>query len=92
MPESLGQIDPEIYKKFVSSQSNIATLSQQIGLIEVRKTELIRLIEKESESANSLMKSEAIRLQVPDGQDWHIDKDGTAYLGRAPELNQITQK
>jgi hypothetical protein len=87
MPEPIGQVDPEIYKKFLNSQNTISALSQQIGLIEVKKAELIRLIEKESESTSSLMRSEAIRLQIPDGQDWHVDKDGTAFLGRAPENN-----
>lgn len=87
-PEYLGKIDQETYKKFVNYQTNISLMQQRIGLVELQKLELVRLIQEDSKKASDLMVDEAKRLKIPEGSDWHITKDGEAYLGKAPETQQ----
>lgn len=87
-PEYLGKVDEYVYKKFVTAQSNVSLLQQRIGLLEVQKAEMIRMIAEESKKATELMSEEARRLKVPESAEWHITKDGEAFLGKAPE-NQV---
>jgi hypothetical protein len=83
--EYIGKINDETYKNFLNAQNNISLMQQRIGILEVQKAELIRLIQEESKKATELMMEEGKRMGVPDGKDWHITKDGEAFLGKAPE-------
>jgi hypothetical protein len=85
MAEYIGKLNEEVYKEFVSLQTNLAGLSQRLGLIEFQKYELVKVLESANQKANDLMKKEAYRLGIPENTDWHITKDGEAYLGKAEE-------
>jgi hypothetical protein len=85
MRDFVGKVDSKVYEEFVSLQNTAASLIQRIGFVEFQKHELMKLLESSNAKANDLMKYEAKRLGVPEGSDWHITKDGEAYLGKAPE-------
>lgn len=60
-------------------------LSNEIGVIEIRKARLIGAVSQAEAQANQLLKDVAERLEIPQGQSWQVTPEGEVILSEEEE-------
>ena len=82
----IGELSDQAKIQMSMFQSKTRELQMQIGQLEVRKTQIIRDLDRLNAEAQAIVNAEAKRLGIPTGVSWQITPDGKVRVipGKEP--------
>ena len=75
---SFGQVGEETVNAVAQMRERANMLLREMGKMEFQKVQIVQEIANLENKTNSLLKLEADRLEIPEGQSWSLTPDGEA--------------
>lgn len=77
-PRDLGEVSQQLRDLAARHQAESRNITMQIGALEVRKAQMLGLLDRMNTDLQRLINAEARRIGIPDGVQWQIDENGHA--------------
>lgn len=65
-------------------RANANQIVSEIGNLEVRKSQLLVQLSHLEAQGQAVLNGAAKRLNIPEGESWHVTHDGKIHRGSAP--------
>jgi len=77
---SIGSVGPEVAKAVRHMNERCEALTHRLGSIELQKAAVVAEITRVQGSIQRMLKAEADRLGIPNGQQWQLQENGEALV------------
>lgn len=75
---SFGQVAEETVNAVAQMRERANLLLREMGKMEFQKIQMVQEISNLENKTNSMLKLEADRLEIPEGQPWSLTPEGEA--------------
>lgn len=87
-PSIVGSMEQNEVAQLTSLQNQSMNIQTQIGGLEVRKAQMLGMMQQIKDQGQSILDGAAQRLGIKPGEQWSVGPDGVVRRGPAPGGNR----
>lgn len=83
-PSIIGNLEPQEVAQLASLQNQSMNIQTQIGGLEVRKAQMLGMMQQIKDQGQAIFDGAAQRLGIQPGEQWSVGPEGVVRRGPAP--------